>query len=108
MRERLASIANETAALLELELSFAPGDFLVRDDYLGGGYGVLGELERNAVRLLAEAEGLLIDPVYTGRAFGGMFDLIGRGEIGRDDTVLFWHTGGAPALFAGRYGSRLL
>jgi D-cysteine desulfhydrase len=72
----------------------------VNADYLGAGYAVLGAPEREAIRLAAETEGLLLDPVYTGRAFAGLIDLIRKGEIGHGESVLFWHTGGVPALFA--------
>jgi D-cysteine desulfhydrase len=60
----------------------------------------MGPGEREAIRLFAREEGLLLDPVYTGRAAAGLLDLIRRGAIRRDETVLFWHTGGTPALFA--------
>ncbi len=102
----LAPIANRTAHRLGLDLTFAPGDFPVYDGYLGGGYGVLGDLERDAIRLMARTEGIFVDPVYTGRALGGFMDLLRKGEFGRDDTVLFWHTGGQVALFA--YAPQLL
>jgi len=69
-------------------------------DYLGGGYSVVGELERDAIRTVARTEGLLLDPVYTGRAMGGLIDLIRRGDFKRGQRVLFWHTGGAAALSA--------
>ncbi len=69
-------------------------------DYLGGGYSVVGDLERDAIRTVARTEGLLLDPVYTGRAMGGLIDLIHRGTFTRDESVLFWHTGGAAALSA--------
>lgn len=69
-------------------------------DYLGGGYAVVGELERDAIRTVACAEGLLLDPVYTGRAMGGLMDLIRRKEFKRGENVLFWHTGGTAALSA--------
>ena len=49
---------------------------------------------------MARHEGMLLDPVYTGRAFGGLLDLVRRKSFSRSETVLFWHTGGAPALFA--------
>jgi L-cysteate sulfo-lyase len=62
-------------------------------------YGIVGELECQAIRLTAETEGILLDPVYTGRAMGGLIDMIRRGEITTDDNILFWHTGGVPALF---------
>ena len=72
----------------------------VNADYLGGGYAVVGELERDAIRTLARTEGLLLDPVYTGRAMGGLIDLIRRGVVGPREHVLFWHTGGTAALSA--------
>ncbi len=96
----LARLANATAARVGLDASFAPDDFVVNQDYLGGGYGVVGELEREAIRLAARLEGLLLDPVYTGRAMGGLIDMIRRGVVGSNETVLFRHTGGTPALFA--------
>jgi D-cysteine desulfhydrase len=61
---------------------------------------VVGELERDAIRTVARAEGLLLDPVYTGRAFGGLMDMIRRGNFGPNERVLFWHTGGTGGLFA--------
>jgi D-cysteine desulfhydrase len=90
----------ETAVSLGLDLSFVDEDFIVHDDYLGEGYGKMGPPEREAIRLAARTEGLLVGPVYTGRAMAGLIDLIRRGVFGPDETVLFWHTGGTPALFA--------
>ena len=55
-----------------------------------------------AVRLVAQQEGILLDPVYTGKAMAGLIDLVRRGRYTADDTVIFWHTGGMPALFAYR------
>jgi len=60
----------------------------------------MGEPEREAIRLSAQTEGLLVDPVYTGRALAGLIDLVRRGEFRHEQKVLFWHTGGTPALFA--------
>jgi D-cysteine desulfhydrase len=96
----LARLANATAALLRMNETFTPDDFAVNRDYLGGGYGVVGAPEREAIRLAGRCEGLLVDPVYTGRALAGLIDLVRRREIGAHETVLFWHTGGLPALFA--------
>jgi len=67
----------------------------------------MGEAEAEALRLFARYEGILLDPVYTGRAAAGMIDLIRKGFFSRQETVLFWHTGGVPALFANTY-QRLL
>ena len=101
----ILSLANRTAALLEIEHRFSTEDLILNPGYTGAGYGVVGELEREAISLTARTEGILLDPVYTGRAMGGLIDMIRTGEIGKNDSVLFWHTGGAPALFA--YASEL-
>ncbi len=100
MQSRVAELACETASLLGHPLDLAADEVEVFDDYLGGGYGVMGEAERQSIRLFAESEGILLDPVYTGRAAAGLIDLVRRQVIGRAERVLFWHTGGTPALFA--------
>lgn len=103
--QHILSLANRTAAMLEIEHRFSTEDLILDSDYTGAGYGVVGELEREAISLTARTEGILLDPVYTGRAMGGLIDMIRTGKIGNNDSVLFWHTGGAPALFA--YASEL-
>ena len=100
LRAKVAGLATQAASLWGQPAEFRPDEIEVTDEYIGGGYGVLGELEREAVRLFARSEGILLDPVYTGRAAGGMLDLIRRGVIRPESRVLFWHTGGAPAIFA--------
>lgn len=99
LQSRLAELATSAAEHLGLGLAFSPSDFSVNDDYLGGGYGVVSDLERQAIRTVAQAEGLILDPVYTGRAFGGLLDLIDQGAFSAADRVLFWHTGGTGGLF---------
>jgi D-cysteine desulfhydrase len=96
----LADIANETAKYIGFDAKFAASDFNVDYGYLGGGYGVASDLEREAIRLLGSREGILLDPVYTGRSMGALVDLIRKKAFRSGETVLFWHTGGAPALFA--------
>jgi L-cysteate sulfo-lyase len=96
----IARLASETAELLGMEGRYRSSDVVLKTDYLGSGYGVVDDLERDAIRLMAESEGILLDPVYTGRAFGALIDLIHRGEFRPDEQVIFWHTGGSPALFA--------
>jgi len=96
----LVDLATATAQHLDEPLTFNAADFEVNDHYLGGGYAVLGEPEREAIRLCAQTEGLLVDPVYTGRAMAGLIDLIRQGEFAAGQNVLFWHTGGTAALFA--------
>jgi D-cysteine desulfhydrase len=100
MKNRIVALAAETASLLNHDLEISLDQVIVNDDYLGGGYGVMGDMERSAMELVAQLEGLLVDPVYTSRALGGLIDLVRRGEIGSKESVLFWHTGGTPALFA--------
>ena len=101
--EIVATLATETAALLGLNATFAAADISANADYLGGGYGVMAEPEAEAINLFAKTEGILIDPVFTGRAAAGLIDLIRKGEIAKNERVLFWHTGGTPALFAPQY-----
>jgi D-cysteine desulfhydrase len=96
----LANIANETAKYVDFDAQLPAKDFNVAYDYLGSGYGIVSDLEREAIRLLASREGVIVDPVYTGRAMGALLDLIRKKAFRPDETVLFWHTGGAPALFA--------
>jgi D-cysteine desulfhydrase family pyridoxal phosphate-dependent enzyme len=103
LASRVARLASDTADHLGENHLFESDDILVNADYLGGGYGVMGDGEREAIRLFARCEGILLDPVYTGRAAAGLIDLIRRGFFHGGDTLLFWHTGGAPALFADRY-----
>jgi D-cysteine desulfhydrase len=99
-QSEMAGIANESAKIFGLEESFDERDFHLNDDYLGGGYGVLSSVEKEATMLLAQHEGIFVGPVYTGRAVAGLIDLIRKGKFTSEHTVLFWHTGGAPALFA--------
>jgi D-cysteine desulfhydrase len=106
LRARVADLVNDTAGWLNETLEISEADVLVDDDFIGEGYGILGDLEREAIRTFANREGILLDPVYTGRAAGGMMELIRRGEISKDERVLFWHTGGTPAIFV--YGEELL
>lgn len=105
-RHHIAELANGAATLLGLDLVLDPAAVQVSDAYLGGGYGVVGDLEREAIALAGQTEGLLVDPVYTGRALGGLIDLARHGAFAPGERVLFWHTGGAPAIFA--YGDQSL
>ncbi len=104
----VAAIANQAADQLNVPERLSPDQILVNADYLGAGYGILGSVEIEAIRLFAQTEGLLLDPVYTGRAAAGLVDLVRKGFFKANDTVLFWHTGGTPALFATDYARGLL
>jgi D-cysteine desulfhydrase len=96
----LASLGSER---LGERIEFSAAEVLVNDDYCKSGYGVLTEGEQEAIHLFAKHEGVLLDPVYTGRAAAGMIDLIRKGWFQKNETVLFLHTGGQPALFADKY-----
>lgn len=107
LQAHVADLATRTAAHLGRPHTFVAADVRVDDSYLGGGYGIMGDLEREAIRLMAHTEGILLDPVYTGRAFGGLVDILRSNPAGLESPVrsgaaniLFWHTGGGPALFA--------
>jgi D-cysteine desulfhydrase len=103
LQVRVAKLASETSERMGTRIEFVPEEVLVNDDYCKPGYGVLTAAECEAISLFAKTEGLLLDPVYTGRAAAGLIDLIRKGYFGKNETVLFWHTGGQPALFADSY-----
>ncbi|OGO30657.1 MAG: pyridoxal-5'-phosphate-dependent protein [Chloroflexi bacterium RBG_16_54_11] len=103
LKSLVASLATATTDALGEKANFLAEDVLVNDHYLGEGYGVMGKPEVEAIRMFARTEGLLLDPVYTGRAAAGMIDLIHNGYFKPGETVLFWHTGGTPAIFSERY-----
>lgn len=95
----MAILADQITEKLGRAPRYVAGRFKMRYDYAGSGYGVVGDLEREAIRLVARYEGILLDPVYTARAMGGLIDMFRKKEFGAGDTILFWHTGGTPALF---------
>ncbi len=103
----VANLVKENIALNDLKIQFDPDLILINDQYTGQGYGIMGEPEIEAIRMFASMEGLLLDPVYTGRAAAGLIDLVRKGFFKTDEKVLFWHTGGTPALFAEPYLSQL-
>jgi D-cysteine desulfhydrase len=108
LSEIIAEIANAGAELLQLETRFLHEEILVNDAYCSAGYGVLTAAEKEAILLFARQEAILLDPVYTGRAAAGLVDLIRHGFFKADEKVLFWHTGGTPALFAEPYRGALV
>ena len=108
LKNHVSELASQASEKLGERINFTRDDVLANEDYCQAGYGVFGAGEREAIKLFASHEGLLLDPVYTGRAAAGMIDLIRKGFFKKDETVLFWHTGGQPALFAEQYSSSLL
>lgn len=107
LESTIVNLVGECNDLFGLQILLPLEKIMINDDYLGGGYGVMADPEIEAIRLFAKYEGLLLDPVYTGRAAAGMIDLIRKGFFRRDEKLLFWHTGGTPALFAEPYLSML-
>ena len=77
----------------------AEGEVVVLDDYLGEGYGMMNQGVADAIRITARQEGVLLDPVYTGKAMSGLIDLVRVGKVDTGESVVFLHTGGTPALF---------
>jgi len=92
-------IANGCAKLLSLDFSVTSEDVKLYD-YVGKGHGVLTKEVIGTIKLVAETEGILLDPVYTGKAMVGLIDLVKQGRFRRHENVVFLHTGGLPAIFA--------
>lgn len=107
LKTHVSKLASDASEKMGERIEFKHQDVLANDRYCQAGYGVLTEAEREAVLLFAKYEGLLLDPVYTGRAAAGMIDLIRQGFFKKDETILFWHTGGQPALFAEQYANQI-
>ena len=91
--------ARETAELLDMPVGSLDERVVVKTEYLGPGYGEPTEGMIEAVKLTAQMEGILLDPVYTGKAMAGLIDLVRHGFFQPSQNVVFWHTGGTPALF---------
>lgn len=96
-KPKVVTLQQDVARELELTTS---ADILLWDDYYAPGYGTPNEEGMEAVKLLARLEGILLDPVYTGKAMAGLIDGISQKRFKDEGPVLFIHTGGAPALFA--------
>jgi D-cysteine desulfhydrase family pyridoxal phosphate-dependent enzyme len=100
-RSFVAELVNETAKLIGIETRVMPDDVEnFSHEYVGEAYGLVTEAGREAIYLLARTEGIFLDPVYTGKGMSGLIDQVRRGRIGKDETVVFVHTGGLPAIFA--------
>ncbi|MCX6345714.1 MAG: D-cysteine desulfhydrase family protein [Armatimonadetes bacterium] len=100
LRKIAAEHATEAAKLIGADESFSPDDLVINDEYYGTFYGVPTECGNKAILTAARTEGLILDPVYTGKAMSGLIDLAKTGAIDNDRTVIFIHTGGAPGLNA--------
>lgn len=98
--ERVYKLSLETADLLGASDCVSRHDIVADCNYIGDGYGVPTDAMNEAIVMLARLEGLLFDPVYSGKALAGMIDYIRQGRYGTDETIVFLHTGGAAGLFA--------
>jgi D-cysteine desulfhydrase family pyridoxal phosphate-dependent enzyme len=99
-RARAARIATEAAALAGAAIVIAPDELSTNQDFIGAGYGVPTPGGLEAIHLLAERDGVLLDPTYTSKAMAALIAHVRAGDIGPAETIVFLHTGGAPALFA--------
>ena len=98
--ESVATGARDAAHTLGWDVPLSETDVESYDEYVGEDYGVPSPEALSAIKLAARTEGLLLDPVYTGKAMAGLIDHARRGLLGPDSVVVFIHTGGLPALFA--------
>jgi 1-aminocyclopropane-1-carboxylate deaminase/D-cysteine desulfhydrase-like pyridoxal-dependent ACC family enzyme len=93
-------LMKETAKLLDVDLDLKSEEVTVFNEYVGEGYGIIYKGVVDAIKLVAQKEGIFLDPVYTGKAMAGLIDLVKKGHFTEKDTVVFLHTGGTPGLFA--------
>lgn len=100
IEEEVCRLGNEVAGNLGLDVTLVPGDVSSTTAYAGEAYGTVTQAGLAAMRLFGRTEALTLDPVYTAKGAAGLIDDIRSGRIAADETVVFWHTGGAPAVFA--------
>jgi 1-aminocyclopropane-1-carboxylate deaminase/D-cysteine desulfhydrase-like pyridoxal-dependent ACC family enzyme len=99
-RERAASLINDAAMLIGADVRVDAAELVTDQRHIGEGYGLATPGCLEAIALLARSEGILLDPVYTGKAMAALIDDVRQGAIDPGETVVFLHTGGVPALFA--------
>jgi len=97
--EIVSSLINEASKLLDTDIAVTPEDVSLRDQ-CGPGYAIASKEGNEAIALMAQKEGIFLDPVYSGKSFAGLIAMAREGRFGPDDKVLFLHTGGAGGLFA--------
>ena len=97
--ENVFRLAASTAELVDCPGLVSRSDVVVDSNYVGEGYGIPTNETIEAIELLAQNEGILLDPVYSGKAMAGLIDLIRKGVFNHNENVLFVHTGGTAGLF---------
>jgi 1-aminocyclopropane-1-carboxylate deaminase/D-cysteine desulfhydrase-like pyridoxal-dependent ACC family enzyme len=98
----ITTYLNQASARLDLPIEVNPEDVVNSNAYVGAGYGSVTAEGVEMIKLMARTEGIFLDPVYTSKACAALADHIRKGRLKADDTVVFIHTGGTPALFAYR------
>ena len=106
LQSHIIDISNKASELLDSKIKISKEDVKLIDGYNEAGYSIVTKQEIDAISILAKKEGLFLDPVYTGRAFAGLTDMMKKSYFKKDSNILFWHTGGAPANF--HYGEQLI
>lgn len=98
-RTLVSNLSNEITKLIGKDFKFTPEDICVHDQYYGAKYAVPTKEGNEAIRILARTEGILLDPVYTGKAMSGLIDLLNKDQFIEGEDIVFLHTGGSPAIF---------
>ena len=101
--KEVLTIARDTVKALNLDLAVEKEDIIIFDEYIKEGYGILNKEISDALRFVAIKEGIFLDPVYTGKAMAALIDLVKKGYFKKGDKVVFFHTGGTPALFPNKH-----
>lgn len=102
-RELVLKIARDTEKTLAGTIGIREENIIIFDEYIGEGYGEVNQEVSDAIRLVAMKEGIFLDPVYTGKAMVALIDLVKKGYFGKNDSVVFFHTGGTAALFPNKH-----
>ena len=98
----ITTYLNHASARLDLPIAVNPEEVANSNTYVGAGYGRVTAEGVEMIKLMARTEGIFLDPVYTSKACAALADHVRKGRLTSDDTVIFIHTGGTPALFAYR------
>lgn len=101
--KEVLTIAHDTVKALGLDLSLEREDIIIFDEYIKEGYGIVNREVSEAIRFVAIKEGIFLDPVYTGKAMAALIDLVNKGYFKKEDKIVFFHTGGTPALFPNKH-----
>ncbi len=106
LKKHISDIGNKAYNILNIKKNIAEEDVILIEGYNEAGYSIVTEQETTAISKLAKTEGIFLDPVYTGRAYAGLSDMMKKSYFEKGSNILFWHTGGGPANF--HYGEQLL